>query len=184
MKGRFRCSRGFLLLLAALLYLDGCGIVLWGLLACAVHESGHWLVIRLAGGRVCGLRLTAAGAEMTLDPARPLTYGGEVAAALAGPAANLLLAWAAARLGQYLLAGLALCFGVLNLLPVFPLDGGRALAFALTGMELRGADRVLRAVSAVCAGALLGLGLAAWRGAGNLTLLCTALWLMRYVLIS
>lgn len=181
---RIHCSRGFWLLLAALIYLDGCGIVLWSLLACAVHELGHWLVIRLAGGRVSALRLTAAGAEMTLDSAHPLSYGGEVAAALAGPAADLLSAGLCARCGWYLPAGLCLCFGALNLIPALPLDGGRALSFALAGLEVRGAERVQRAVSAVCSGALLGLGWAAWRSAGNLSLLCTALWLGYHVLKS
>lgn len=184
MSTRFSCSRGFLLLLAALLYLDGQGVVLWSLLACFVHEFGHWSVILLAGGRVCALRLTAVGAEMTLDSEHPLSYAGEVAAALAGPAANLLMAGLSALGGWYLFVGLNLCFGALNLVPVFPLDGGRALTFALEGAELRGADRILRAASVVFSGALLGLGWAAWRSMGNLTLLCTALWLMYKVMKS
>lgn len=184
MRFRISCSRGFLLLLAVLLYLDGQGVMLWSLLACALHELGHWAAILALGGRARILRLTAVGAEMTLDPNRPLTYTGEVTAALAGPAVNLLTAWLSARKGWHLFAGLNLCFGVWNLVPVYPLDGGRALAFALSGLEVRGVERILSWASVVCCGALLGLGWAAWRGAGNITLLVTALWLLCKVLKS
>lgn len=184
MRVRISCSKGFLLLLAALFYLDGQGIALWSLLACVMHELGHLAAIMVLGGRARVLRLTAVGAELTLDPDRPLTYAGEVAAALAGPAVNLLTAWLSARSGRYLFAGLNLCFGLWNLAPVYPLDGGRALAFALSGLEVRGAERVLRWVSVVCCGAFLGLSWAAWRSAGNITLLCTALWLLCKVIKS
>lgn len=163
---------------AILIYLDGQGLVFWCVLASALHELGHWVVIVLLGGGVCTLRLTAVGAEMELDPERPLSYGREAAAALAGPIVNLLLAWGCARLGAYLFAGMNLCFGLLNLLPVGPLDGGRALSCLLNVIWPQKAEPAMSMVSAVLSGALLGLGWAAWRGWGNLTLLCTALWLM------
>ena len=123
------CTPGFLLLGAALALLDGEGVLPWALLAAAVHELGHYTAVRLQGGAVKGLHLTISGGEMTLDRRRPLTYAGELAAILAGPGVSLVLAWAALRLGEegWLLAGLSLCLGGFNLLPVWPLDGGRAL---------------------------------------------------------
>lgn len=181
---RFTCSTGFLLIAAALLYLDGQGLVLRGALACALHEGGHGAAIALLGGRVRALRLTAVGAEMELDPRRPLSYGRELIAALAGPAVNLLLAWFCVWNGWYLFAGMNICLGLLNLLPICPLDGGRALFCALNICWPRIADRVVQTVSTVFSGALLGLGWAAWRGWGNLTLLCAALWLMMGILRS
>lgn len=174
----FSCTKGFLLILAALIYLDGQGLVLQSILACIIHELGHWAMILLAGGRVQELRLTVVGAEMKLDTQYPLSYGREVAAALAGPAANLLAAWFSALCGCHLFAGLNLCFGVLNLVPVFPLDGGRALLFALAAFDLRITDVVIRGVSAVFSGAFLGLGWAAWQAWGNMTLLFAAIWLI------
>lgn len=163
---------------AALVYLDGQGLVLRGALACVLHEAGHWAAITLFGGSVCSLRLTAVGAEMGLDPRRPLSYGRELAAALAGPAANLLAAWLSLPNGWYLFAGMNFCFGLLNLLPICPLDGGRALSSVLNARWPQAADAVVHTVSALFAGALLGLGWAAWRGWGNLTLFCTAAWLL------
>ena len=168
-------------MLAALIYLDG-QLVLWGVLACVLHECGHWAVIVLLGGRVRALRLTAVGAEMELDGRRPLSYGREAAAALAGPAVNLIAAALSARAGAYLFAGLNLCFGLLNLLPIGALDGGRALSCVLLAWSPRTAGTAARAVSILLSGALLGLGWAAWRGCGNLTLLCTSAWLMAGVL--
>ena len=167
---------------AALIYLDGQGLVLLGTLSCILHEAGHWAAVVFLRGRVQALRLTAVGAEMELDPCRPLSYGREFIVALAGPAVNLLMACISIWNGWFLFAGINLCFGLLNLLPISPLDGGRALSSALNARWPRTADTVVRMISAVFAGALLGLGWAAWRGWGNLTLFCTAVWLLLGVL--
>lgn len=171
-------SVGFLLIAAALIYLDGQGLVFWCILACLLHEAGHWWMIRLLGGRVQAVRLTAVGAEMKLDMHRPLSYGREVAAALAGPMVSLAAAWIAARLKCFLFAGMNLSLGALNLIPAVPLDGGRAVYHALGAFYPGGAERISRWISVVCAGLAFGLGLAAWRRWGNVTLLVAALWLL------
>jgi stage IV sporulation protein FB len=167
-----------LFLAAALLYLDGQGLVLQGALVCALHELGHWGAITLLGGRVRALRLTAVGAQMELDPGRVLSYSREAAAALAGPGVNLALAWLCALGGRYLPAGMHLCFGLLNLLPIRSLDGGRALFCALAWRWPTLAERLLEGFSLALAGGLLGVGLAAWRRWGNISLLGTAAWLL------
>ena len=169
-------------MMAGLIYLDGQGLVLWSLFACIIHEMGHWITIWLLGGKVRALRLTMIGAEMELDTRCQLSYGREVAASLAGPAANLLAAWLSVIGEQYLFAGLNLCFGIMNLIPIFPLDGGRALSFALAKYSLQASDMIVRGISIVLSGILLGLGWAAWRMWGNITLLCTSIWLMLGVL--
>ena len=43
---RVEISAGALLLGAALYYLDEQGVLLMAFCACALHELGHWLVIR------------------------------------------------------------------------------------------------------------------------------------------
>ena len=158
---RVEISAGALLLGAALYYLDEQGVLLMAFCACALHELGHWLVIRALGGRVTALRITCVGAEMRLSARCPLGYWQQIAAALAGPAVNLLAARMAAGLGTegaYCFAGLNLALAAFNLLPAVQLDGGRILwcILALLTSEER-AERLLR---------------------GNLTLLITAVWLL------
>ncbi len=70
---RVEISAGALLLGAALYYLDEQGVLLMAFCACALHELGHWLVIRALGGRVTALRITCVGAEMRLSG--PLSAG-------------------------------------------------------------------------------------------------------------
>ena len=178
----FSCSKGFLLMLAVLIYLDGQGLVLQSILACAAHELGHWLFILLLGGKVRALRLTAVGAEIKLNTYYPLSYSREIAVSLAGPVVNLMLAAIAVWGGWHLFAGLNLCLGVLNLLPIDPLDGGCALKLALKGGNVRAADRIVEIISIVFSGALFGLGWMAWLSWGNITLLCIAAWLIVGVL--
>ena len=177
--GRLEVTGGFCLAAAALFYLDTENILPWALLACALHESGHYAVTRLAGGGVAYFRLTAVGGDLGLDPARPLGYAGEMAAILAGPTVNLLCASLCARLGGggetgLLFAGLNLALGCFNLLPIWPLDGGRLLLLILTGLiPIHWAERTVRGCSALAAGLRL-LG----DGGGNFTLLLAALWLL------
>ena len=180
---RVEISGGALLMLAALYYLDGQGVLPLALLACALHEAGHWLAIRALGGRITALRLTCVGAEMRLPARDPLGCAGRCVAALAGPGANLAAAGGAARTGTewgYCFAGLNLALGVFNLLPAAQLDGGRVLWCALALLAGRArADRFVPALSAALAAGLVCGALAlVWQGRGNLSLLLTALWLL------
>ena len=170
------CSAGFLLLVAILIYLDGTVFFVQVLAACILHELGHYGAVLGVGSRVCELHLTAAGAEMKLDPNMQLSYSQDALIALAGPAVNLFAAWAAVRVGSNLFAGLNFSFGLLNLLPIRPLDGGRILTDVLSLFVPELAEKILFGINVLVSGVLLGLGLAAWCGFGNVSLFCTALW--------
>lgn len=175
--GRVEATGGFLMMLAWLNYLDRSFLVPMALAACGFHELGHIAVIRLLGGSIKGIRLTAIGAELVL--ARPLGYWQEGLSALAGPGVNLLLAFACCKVPNGLnFAGLNLVLALFNLLPVGRLDGGRALYCTLTLLASpEAADRAERWLDCLCtAGAMVsGLFLALFRG--NITLLLVALWL-------
>lgn len=185
--GRLEISGGALLAVALLYYLDNSGIFLWALLACALHEIGHWWAIRALGGQVRKMRLSCAGAELRLSSARPLSHGRMVLAALAGPAVNLALALgsvALARRGMgerlYLFAGLNLGLALFNLLPVGWLDGGRVVEnfLALLGREEAG-RYLIHVCSIVTAVLLMAAGmLLLWESGGrNFTLLIAGLWM-------
>ena len=182
--GRLECSGGFLLAAAFLFYLDAAGVCSWAILAAALHELGHYTVIRLLGGRLQRLRLTVTGAEMTLNRCHDLSYAGELGAILAGPAFNLLLSPAAAQLGGrwesfYLLAGLSLSLGWFNLLPIYPLDGGRALLLILSGfLSPTSAEKVVWCCSLAVASLALAAGAALLQHGGSPALLGMGTWLL------
>ena len=122
------------------------GLATAGLLMSIIfHEMAHSLVARHYGLPIRGITLFIFGgvAEMTAEPNRPRD---ELLMAAAGPAASLLLAamcyallvgvaaWGAPAIVAGVVWYLALINFVLalfNLVPAFPLDGGRILRAAL-----------------------------------------------------
>jgi len=120
---------------------------IWGLavalalfLSVLVHEIAHSLYALSKGGKVRSITLLMIGGVSELvEP--PRTPGQEAVMALAGPAASLAigvvawLLWRATKgLGSFdlsfalfHLAELNVLLGAFNLLPAFPMDGGRIL---------------------------------------------------------
>jgi Zn-dependent protease len=110
-----------------------------------IHETAHCLVARHYGMPIRGITLFIFGgvAEMTVEPNRPRD---ELLMAAAGPAASLALsvslfvlsgAATALSLPVWLTAELAYLgtingvLAIFNLVPAFPLDGGRMLRAAI-----------------------------------------------------
>ena len=167
--GRIHSTGGFWLLVGALLLAAPLSLMVWFLLACAVHELGHFLAICFLGGRIEGFRLTGLGAVMT--PRGMFGYREECLIALAGPAASLILALLAAPFSQTL-AGVSLALGVFNLMPLGPLDGGRVLGAVVS--RLAGPDQgegVCRLADRVTALVMAGAGLWLVLHGGSFTLL-------------
>jgi Zn-dependent protease len=103
-----------------------------------LHELAHALVARRHGVRVRGIRLHVFGGVSELE-SEPPTARAEFLIAAVGPLTSFALAalfyglgpmvagsaWLAALTGY--LAAVNLVIGVFNLVPGFPLDGGRLL---------------------------------------------------------
>lgn len=180
---RLEISGGCLLLLAILYYLDQDGMMLWGLAFCGLHELGHLAAVYILGGQISYVRLSCVGAEIRLSARKPLGHARELLTALAGPAVNLLLAYAAARLRNpwgYCAAGINLALAWFNLLPAAQLDGGRImlhLCSLLVGEPL--AKRIVQMCSMIVSLLLVLTGGILWiYGRKNVTLLFTAGWLL------
>ncbi len=128
--------------------------------AAALHEGGHLLSARLCGVRVKGFRVGVLGARMALEGLLP--YGKEFFIAAGGPLVNLLCAggiWLGC--GGSLTEGWSLFFyaslglGLLNLLPVGTMDGGRMLTAALSRFFSSSvAERCVGVTTALCLGGL------------------------------
>ena len=185
-EGRWvRITPGFLLTMAVMFWLDeGVGLLGWGVLACVVHELGHLLVGAALGGRPRWLSLSAVGLEMNMEYPAGLSYGRELAVALAGPAVNLVTGGICAQFGNYLLAGVSFGLGLFNLMPVLPLDGGRALWCVLSALfGAQTGERAADGAAGVLVGLLAGIGAAAAVSYANFTLLLAAVWLFGLTLL-
>lgn len=163
------------------------------LFACvALHELGHSLVARIFGIGTRRIVLYPIGGVAALDriPAKPHQ---ELLMALGGPAVNLVIAvllaltpggwptWAelgaapvTPRLWAVSIIGSNLALALFNLIPAFPMDGGRVfrslLAFVL---PIRRATQVAYVTGLILAAGLAFLGLRA----GNPFLVVLAVFL-------
>ena len=158
----FRISPGFFVLLG-LSVLAGAGPVLpHVLLATLCHELGHLGMLGFFRVPVQRLTIGPMGAVIEAPGQARLSYGGEILAVAAGPAVNLLLAFALARVSaDYLLAGANFLLGAYNLLPVPGLDGSRLLYLgAAWCTDPFAAQRLTGLVGAVTLAVLVGLSAA------------------------
>ena len=143
------------------------------------HELSHAVVARRHGVETRGIVLWLFGGVAQLEGDTP-DARAELRVAAAGPAMSLALAavsgaaaWLLGRTGQSALlvaavawlAGINALLGVFNLLPAFPLDGGRVLRAFLWR---RWRDRLRATAAAAWAGKVVGYGLV---GLGALELL-------------
>lgn len=158
-------------------------------LAAFCHEISHCLFLRLFGGRIRELHFTGFGVELRFEG--NLSYAGELLTTLAGPAVNLLLALFLGAAGRqrealYLFAGTQAVLGLFNLLPILPLDGGRALWLTAAWISLPDtADAICAATGAVSALILMVCAAAvAIRTRGSFFLLWAALGLLWHTAVE
>lgn len=169
------------MLLAAYLYFIGGGAALAAFFTAALaHELGHLLVMALTGAQIRKIELTAAGP--VIEYAGCFTPAQEAGIVAAGPLAGLLFAALCFALDTpyFRYAGLVAALGsAFNLLPAYPLDGGRLARLFLEGSIPAGTARlvtgVLGGITAVGVGALGVLWRAPVITAAGILLLANAL---------
>ena len=161
----------------------------------ALHEVGHALAAAAYGIRTRDITLYPIGGVASLEgmPEKPLQ---EVVVALAGPAVNVVIAagiflgvvggamampWASAPdaveefVGRLLLANVVLC--LFNLLPAFPMDGGRVLRALLSiRMTRLRATEIAVKVGTVVAALLMVAGFAIPQY--SLILIAVVVWML------
>lgn len=145
--------------------------------AAAVHEGCHCLAIRLCGGKAAVGELRAWNAGI------PLPYMGrfrELLCALAGPMGGLLLLFLLPFWPAVAYCGCAQ--SLYNLLPIYPLDGGRALFCANAILfPPQYANCISHWIQWICTGALLAMGFyLTWvQGLGAFPMLVAAIAAMK-----
>lgn len=128
----------FAALLTLMLIADTSGVCALSLFACIVHETGHLLCLLALGGHPEKVRLSFYGMSIERKNELCISHKGELAIALSGPAVNLVLAVPILIVSELFYAPLRivglcqLCVGLFNLLPVVPLDCGRAIFIAVS----------------------------------------------------
>ena len=120
---KIECSGLWYILLAVLCLVVPLPWVLSALIAGLVHEAGHILAVILAKGSIHSVYIGAGGAIMESSPLNP---PWELVSILAGPVCSFSLMMVCDIWPRIALCGLIQ--GLYNMLPIYPLDGGRVLA--------------------------------------------------------
>ncbi len=124
-------------------------------LAAAFHELCHYWAVRLCGGEIHRITLGLTGARMEVSDLRP---DRELICALAGPLGGLCLLIFVRWFPRTAICAAAQ--SLYNLLPVYPLDGGRALRCALEWkLPMERAKEVCLWIERICLVGIVVLGL-------------------------
>ncbi len=179
-RNKVRIRPSFFLVISFAAYFGNPVVLCWFLLAAALHEGGHFLAAASMGLPIRRLTLDFSGGNLEFCR-KTTSYMQDLILCLSGPAVNFLFVtlsvlchWNPLFLAAHLL------LGVFNLLPVLPLDGGRAVYSFLSGLwDPFLACRVMKVLSVATAAVLSAVGaLLAFRPDGNPNLLILGSWLL------
>ena len=151
---RFKLSPLFIIIVISFILIDGSFYALYAVLCAFLHEVGHILAIKLMRGKVGALKVHGFGIQISGNLA--LDYKREAISAFAGPITSLLAGFIGillSRLGLYtqeivFFAMSNFCLFAINILPIYPLDGGRILYCVLaTKLDQHKAALITKAAS-------------------------------------
>jgi len=130
--GKFRISLPFVLLICLMVVLDENYIFVTTFFAILIHELAHIAAVRICGGKIDGVDVRVFGIRINVPELKLLSYKKEIIIAAAGPVAGIIAAISGAAAASAFglknteyFVGVNIVITAINLIPVFPLDGGR-----------------------------------------------------------
>ncbi len=173
----------FSAVIVLLLIFDKSYTAVFAVLAATIHELAHLCCFIYFGQVPKKVEVNALGMRIARGESTKLSLQQEALSALAGPAINIVLALTTVAMTKIEWASRAtainLSLAVFNLLPIFELDGGRAIYYLLcTKFEDKTARSILVVLSTITLFLLYLLGFTALLISGyNFTLLATTIYL-------
>ncbi len=162
---KIKVSIPFVLLIAAMYILDSGNVFMPTFFAVIIHELSHIMAIFLCGASIDTVDIRAFGIRVNVPELSCMPYKKEIIIAAAGPLAGIItasLGFAAANILHTAILdyfiGVNILITAINLIPVYPLDGGRIILGAmLQYLPVRGAYTVSYILAIVSIGTLFGL---------------------------
>ena len=146
-----------------------------GMLAAVFHEFCHVAVLLLSGGRVRSLCVGLSGCEIH---STALGWSQSLFSILAGPAGSLFLVLFYRTVPKLAVCGLLQ--GLYNLLPVYPLDGGRVLQQLLDRFIPEKSDTVFMLTGMSVCAVLLVISVILIDSAGLFPVFLALIWILRF----
>ena len=133
---RFRIDLKILIFLIIFYFTNQLSIYLWTMLFCFIHELGHLIMGLILGFKPEKIEMTPFGFFLEFNPTTKKNdkqiLKTNILVAAAGPLTNLIIIFAIlffniSFIGRDLLVYANLLIFAFNLIPIYPLDGGRIL---------------------------------------------------------
>ncbi|MDF2547060.1 MAG: hypothetical protein K0R93_1958 [Anaerosolibacter sp.] len=133
-----------------------------------LHELSHTIVAKILGYHIHDIEIFPFGGVARVEELISINPKDEIFIAVAGPIANLLMAF----IGYYMYYGLSIqnerivffvfsnvMIGIFNLIPILPLDGGRIIrAYLAYFIGFKKATKIIVNISKLCSVAIFLLG--------------------------
>ncbi len=162
---KIKVSVPFVLLVATMYTLDAGNVFIPTFFAVIIHELSHVAAIFLCGASIDVVDIRAFGIRVNVPELSCMPYKKEIIIATAGPLAGIItasLGFAVAKILNTAIfdyfIGINVLITAINLIPVYPLDGGRIiLGIVLQYLPVRVAYTISYILAIVSIGILLGL---------------------------